>query len=266
MNPLPASTGWSWIKRGFALFGKQPIELSTLFLAFMFLVLALGLLPAEIGNISLLLLTPVFTMGFMQACVEVERGKRAHPGLLLTGFRSPAFRTLLLLGVMYLLASLLASVVFAQIDDSVFRKVLERKIAVTSPEVQNSSFLYAMLASFLVYTPAAMAFWYAAPLIAWKRMKLGKAMFYSFFAVWRAHRIFLVYGLGWVGITFVFFFVLTVAAILTGGNQTLSVLITMPACVALFSIFFCTFYPSYTDIFGKPDGAADTPVADGLNR
>lgn len=264
MNKLPASAGWLWIKQGFALFAKQPIELATLFLAYMFLVLALNLVPL-LGSIAALMLTPVFAMSFMQACVDIERGKRVHPGLLLTGFRSPAFRTLLLLGLMYLIAALLASATFALLDDGTLQKVMERKITVTSPEFQNSRILSATLLAMAVYTPAAMAFWFAAPLIAWKRMKLGKAMFYSFFAVWRATRPFLAYGMGWVGILFAFFFVLGLLALLTGGSKLINMLIMLPASIALSSVMYCSFYPGYTDIFGKPDEAADHTAGGTLN-
>ena len=45
MEKIPAHTGWSWVKQGFALFRKQPAEMSTLFLAYMFLMLILGIIP-----------------------------------------------------------------------------------------------------------------------------------------------------------------------------------------------------------------------------
>ena len=38
---------------------------------------------------------------------------------------------------------------------------------------------------FIVYIPFAMATWFAAPLIGWKKMGFGKALFYSFFTVVR---------------------------------------------------------------------------------
>ena len=86
MEKLPANTGWIWVKEGFALFRKQPAELSTLFISYMFLMLGVGIIPV-IGQILPLVLVPVFSMAFMQACVQIEQGKRIYPNLLLTGFR-----------------------------------------------------------------------------------------------------------------------------------------------------------------------------------
>ena len=104
MEKLPAYAGWLWIKDGFALFRKQPIELSTLFLSYMFLMFAIGIIPV-LGQLLPLILVPVFSMAFMQACVHVEQGKRISSKLLLTGFRSPAFSKLLKLGGLYLAAA-----------------------------------------------------------------------------------------------------------------------------------------------------------------
>ena len=80
MEKLPANTGWIWIKEGFALFRKQPAEISTLFLAYMFLMLGLNLLQIPIlGQILPVILVPVFAMAFMQACLNIEQGKRVYP-------------------------------------------------------------------------------------------------------------------------------------------------------------------------------------------
>ena len=71
MEKLPAKTGWIWIKEGFALFRKQPAEISTLFLAYMFAMLLLNVVPL-LGRILPLVLVPVFAMSFMQACASTR--------------------------------------------------------------------------------------------------------------------------------------------------------------------------------------------------
>ena len=75
MEKLPANTGWLWIKEGFTLFRKQPAELSILFLSYMFLMFVIGIIPV-LGQLLPLMLVPVFSMAFMQACVHIEQGKR----------------------------------------------------------------------------------------------------------------------------------------------------------------------------------------------
>jgi len=254
MNKLPASAGWRWVKEGFALFRKQPAGLSTLFISYMFLMLTLNIIPV-IGAVLPLILVPVFAMAFMQACVHVEQGKRVYPNLLLTGFRSPAFRSLLLLGVLYLLAAVLAVAASSVVDGGVFWNVMNGKMALDSPEVRESAMPLGMLFSAAIYTPAAMAFWYAAPLIVWKDMRLAKAVFYSFFAVKNAGKAFLLYGLAW----FVLGVLLptiasTILALL--ASKTLALFMLMPLSIVLTVVMYCSFYPTYTEFFGRPYSTA----------
>ena len=107
MDKIPAKTGWLWVKEGFALFRKQPAELSTLFFGYMFLMMLLGIIPV-IGQLMPLILVPLFSMTFMHACVYIETGKKVYPNLLLVGFRSPFVRNLIKLGTLYLLAAIIA--------------------------------------------------------------------------------------------------------------------------------------------------------------
>lgn len=257
MQKLPASAGWSWIKEGIALVRKQPVELLTLFMAYMLLMLVLVSIPL-VGQIAAYILTPLFTMTFMQACVEVENGRRASLQLLLVGFKSPRSRTLLLLGLFYVVAALIASAVLVAIDKDTLLKLAEGKITIGSQEFRESRVPFAVLVSAALYTPAAMAFWYAAPLIAWKEMKIGKALFYSFFAVIKASKAFLIYGLGLTGIFLGALVAASILSILAGGNPLAARMISLPLVVLLFLVLYCSYYPNYADIFGKQQDPADT--------
>ncbi|WP_034299662.1 BPSS1780 family membrane protein [Herbaspirillum sp. RV1423] len=250
MEKLPAKTGWLWVKEGLALFRKQPAEVSTLFLSYMFLMLALGIVPV-IGQLLPLILVPVFAMSFMQACLHIEEGKRVYPNLLLVGFRSPALRSLLTLGVLYLLAASAAVGLSALVDGGVFWK------AMTGPgldpkDIEGSSIRLAMATAAIAYIPAAMAFWFAAPLIVWQKMPLGKALFYSFFAVRRAGKAFAVYGLVWLVIGVVLPAAVSTIVALLINNITVIVFILLPLSIILTVVMYCSFYPTYTAIFGRP--------------
>jgi hypothetical protein len=251
MENLPARTGWLWIKEGFALFRKQPAELSTLFIGYMFLMFALGIIPL-LGQLLPLLLVPVFSMAFMQACAEIEGGKRVYPKLLLTGFRSPALPTLLKLGGLYVLAAVVAVGASALIDGGVFWRVMTGRAALDAQTIQGSNMRLAMMFSALVYTPAAMAFWYAAPLAAWQEMGVWKAIFYSFFAVRRASRAFLVYGLGWLLLGVLLPVIFSMLVVLVTATPGLTMLVLLPLSILLTVIMYCSFYPTYTHVFGKP--------------
>lgn len=251
MEKLPAKTGWLWVKEGFALFRKQPAELSTLFFGYMFLMLALGLIPI-IGQLLPLILVPLFSMTFMHACVQVETGKRVYPNLLLVGFRSPAVRTLIKLGTLYLLAAIIAVGSSSLVDGGVFWQAVTGQIALDAQTVRDSNMTLAMLFAAAVYVPAAMAFWFAAPLIAWQNMGVGKAIFFSFFAVRRAGKAFLVYGLAWLAIGMILPVVLSSIVGLLFGSPTASIFILLPLSLVLTVIMYCSFYSTYTHLFGDP--------------
>ena len=255
MDKLPPSTGWLWVKEGFALFRKQPFEISTLFLCYMFLMLAIGFIPF-LGQILPMVLVPVFSMSFMQACVHIEQGRKVYPNLLLTGFRSPAVRNLMKLGVLYLAAAVVAVMASALIDGGVFWDVMSGQKELSAQTIRGSNLSLAILFSAAVYTPATMAFWYAAPLVAWQKMGIGKAIFYSFFAVQRAGKAFLIYGLSWVLIgVFLPAFLSTIVALIIGKAV---VLLLLPLSLILTVVMYCSFYPTYTHIFGRPEQPSTT--------
>ncbi len=252
MQKFPAHLGWLWIKEGFALFRKQPAELSTLFLSYFFLMIVIGIIPI-IGQILPLILIPVFTMAFMQACSDVEQGKRVYPSLLLTGFRSPAFITLLKLGALYVLAAIIAIAASSLIDGGVFFKAMTGQITLDEETVQGSNMSLAMLFAAVVYVPAAMSFWYAAPLVAWQRMGLMQSIFYSFFSVRRAGKAFLVYGLAWIVVGVLLPVLISgIIALITGSRQV-TVMILLPLSMIMTIIMYCSFYPTYTHVFGNPN-------------
>jgi hypothetical protein len=251
MEKLPAATGWLWIRQGFSLFRKQPAELSTLFLSYMFLMMVITIIPL-LGQLLPLVLVPVFSMAFMQACVQVEKGQRVYPNLLLTGFRSPAFKTLVILGVLNVLAAIMAIGASALVDGGVFWTVMTGSGRVDAKTVQGSGITLAMLMAATLYTPAAMAFWFAAPLIAWQGMSLGKALFFSFHAVKRAGRAFLLYGLGWAGIGVLLPLLLSTLLGQLTGSPLLMMIVLLPLSIVLTVVMYCSFYPTYATLFGKP--------------
>jgi hypothetical protein len=255
MEKLPASVGWLWLKQGFALFRKQPAEMSTLFLSYMFLMFAVGVIPL-LGQILPIVLVPIFSMAFMQACMNIEQGKKVYPNLLLTGFRSPVFPRLLQLGVLYLLAAVAAIAASVLVDGGVFWNVMSGRAAMDPATVRDSNMSMAMLFAAIVYTPAAMAFWYAAPLVAWQNMGVVKAIFYSFFAVKRAGKAFLVYGLAWIVIGVLVPVIISSVIALLFGKAAVVMLILLPLSILMTVVMYCSFYPTYTDVFGRPEPAA----------
>jgi hypothetical protein len=260
MEKISARTGWLWVKEGFALFRKQPAEISTLFLSYMFLMLAVGIIPV-VGQILPLLLVPTFAMSFMQACVQIEQGKRVYPNLLLTGFRSPSFPSLVTLGIIYLLGTALALGASRLVDGGILWDVMTGQRPLDDKSISDANLLLPMLVSAAVYTPVAMAFWYAAPLVTWQKMGVGKSIFFSFFAVQRAGKAFLVYGLSWAAIGIALPALISTLVAVLFGKATVAVMFLLPLSIILTVVMYCSFYPTYTMIFGRPEDPATSTVA-----
>lgn len=251
MEKLPPRTGWLWVKQGFGLFRQQPGGLATLFLGYMFCMLAAGFLPL-LGMVLPVILVPVFSIAFMQACVDIEQGKRVMPQLLLTGFRKPVLPWLCALGLLYLLTAVLAIGVSALIDGGVFWQLVTGQIDAKDAAASDTSVGSAILMTIVLYIPAAMSFCFAAPLVCWQNMSLGKALFFSFFAVLRALPAFITFAASWFAISVV----LSQAVILVFGRSTLLMPVMLPLSIVMTVIMHCSFYASYRQIFGAPGGAA----------
>jgi hypothetical protein len=254
MQKIPAAIGLAWFKQGFAIFRRQPAEISTLFLAYTFLMMAVNFVPV-IGQILPLLLVPIFSMAFMQACAQVTAGKRVYPTLLMVGFHSPALKRLLVLGVIYLLSILLSVAASSVIDGGAFWSMLTKNNPADSAKLAEANWVQGMLVAGIVYLPASMCLWFAAPLVAWQNMSVGKAIFYSFFAVIAAGRAFLTYAFAWLVMGIIVPSILSTVIVLIFQNAIIALLIIVPVSLMLTAILYCSFYPIYVTVFGTADNA-----------
>ena len=249
MNNLPARTGWDWLKQGTSLFRKQPAALTTILFASIVCSIGLSILPI-IGTVLSPLLIPSFSMAFMQACLMIENGDRVTPGVLLTGFRRPALGALCKVGTIYLVVGLVEMlVVVMMLGPEFFEKVAERQANPNDAAALLSTEIGVFMLIALINLVMLVTLYFAAPLTYWKHMKTGKAVFYSFFAVVRSARVFLVLLLAW----FAAFFVLASLMSIVFGPGTLGrILLTW--LVFLFMLLLqCSMYAGYRTIFGKPN-------------
>lgn len=251
MEKVPASAGWQWVKQGFSLFRRQPAEMSTLFVLYVFLTGLLSLVPV-IGPILRFVLVPAFSMAFMVACANIERGKRVYPKVILAVFRSPALKSLLVLGILYLLAAILALVFTNIVDGGAFWQAINSPTTPDAKTVADSSIVFSTFFAVMVYLSISLLLWYAAPLIAWQNMGVGKAIFFSFFAVVRAFKAFLVYIFAWMTIGMVLIFTISTLLRVLIDNMEIEVFLLLPFAILIMVVVQCSFYPSYTQIFGIP--------------
>jgi hypothetical protein len=255
MNDLPARTGWEWLKQGIGLFRKQPAALTTLLFANILFSIGLSAVPI-LGSVLAVVLIPSFTMAFMQACLMIENGDRVTPAVLLTGFRQPALVELCKLGLVYLAVSLLMMVITRlAIPPEVIMQMMPRPDAKTPPTIQTSHML-ALFGVFLLDVAVLVTLCFAAPLTYWKHMGPGKATFYSFFAVIRTARPFLVLLAAWFGI----FFGVCIVAALVFGDAALGRVVLMWLIFLFMLLLQCAMYAGYRTIFGKPADQSPQPA------
>jgi len=249
MNNLPASTGWDWLKQGIGLFRKQPAALTTLLFANILISIALSAIPV-LGPVLAVVLVPSFSMAFMQACLMIENGDRVTPAVLLTGFRQPALPGLLKVGLIYFGVGILLMIVTNIVG---IPELMERIAKATDPknppDVAPSDML-ALFGILLLNVAIMVTLCFAAPLTYWKRMGPGKATFYSFFAVVRTARVFLVMLAAW----FAIFMAVMMAAVLVFGNASVGRVVVMWLMFLFVLLLQCGMYAGYRTIFGKPVG------------
>ena len=249
INPLRAATGWRWVRDGFALLRKQPIALLAItFLNLM--LLSLSVVIPLVGAVSPLVLTPALMVGLMHAARAAEAGRMPSPGLLFAGFRDAggtAWRPLLILGAFNAAATLAALALAALADGGTLMRLATGQAGADEVGPDDSSMLYAAIVFVLVYTPIQMAMWYAPLFAAWHSVPPAKALFFSFFAVWRNKWTFLVFGAGWFAVAFVASLAVRLLDAMLGDSPVLLSMLLSPLSLVLITAVYCSFWASYRD-------------------
>ncbi len=249
INPLRAATGWRWVRDGFSLLRRQPIALLAItFLNLM--LLSLSVVIPLVGAVSPLVLTPALMVGLMHAVRSAEAGRMPSPGLLFAGFRDAggtAWRPLLVLGGFNAAATLAALALAALADGGTLMLLATGQAGADEVGADESSMLYAAVVFVLVYTPIQMAMWYAPLFAAWHKVPPAKALFFSFFAVWRNKWAFLVFGAGWFAVAFLASLAVRLLDSLLGDSPVLLSMLLSPLSLVLITAVYCSFWASYRD-------------------
>ena len=87
-----------------------------------------------------------------------------------------------------------------------------------------------------------------------------KAIFYSFFAVRRCGKAFLAYALGWIVIGIAVPAIISAVLSLLLGKTLVTVMLLMPLSVIMTIVMYCSFYPTYLQVFERPAPSASTPT------
>ena len=247
ISRTPAAAGMAWIKQGWHLFKQAPIPWTGM-TALVFLVLmAVGMVPLA-GLVAVHMLSPFIVAGYMAASRGGSRGETVSFIYLAAGWReNPNRNTLLLVGALYMLGTLLIFQLVKYFTDGDMQALLQQTqnpAAMTPEQAEQilATALPAMALGTLLFAPLLMATWFAPALVLFETFPAGKSLWWSLWACWMNWRSILLYSLilGMIGM---------VALILPFG---LGLLIFVPWTLT-------STYAAYEDIFLRVE-PADPPI------
>lgn len=264
---LTTRQGWGWLSAGFAIFFKNPPLLTLIILSYWLIVALVNSVPL-LGPVIATVCIPAFSVGLMNASRNLDNGRPLQIQVLFSGFRTQT-KTLLILGGLYLGASVLVLGASALADGGIFLQTMVGSYRPTPDEIGSGEFLAAAQIALILMTPVVMAWWYAPVLVAWHGFTPGKSLFFSLVACLRNWRPFLAYG----ACVMLFGGLLpglllgVLVSILPDAANIVTSLFTLPLVFVLAPTLIASFYVSYREVFSAHDGeegdAGQNPVTEG---
>jgi len=263
---IPSIRGVAWVSESFALFLKNPLGFSLLFMLFLVAALILMALPF-VGALLLLAAMPLLTLGFAAATRTAQRGESVRAGLLFEPFKAAGDTqrrgALLRLCVLYAAATAVVMLLAQAIDGGSFERLqilfaAERTEAnktridalLADPRLASGMFVRVALIAAL-----SVPFWHAPMLVWWNGQGIAQSLFSSTLACWRNRGAFLINMLVWLGISAAFGVLASVLISLLGMPQLVTVMV--PPAVLMFSVvFYVSLYLMYADCFASAQAPA----------
>lgn len=252
---VPAGRGWRWLAEGFFLFRRNPPALALLVILYWVLMAIINVVP-HVGPIIASLSIPVFSVGLMNACRQIDLRAAGGPplaiGVLFSAFR-PNPAPLVALGGLYLVLTLLVLGTSSLVDGGTLMQLM---LGNNPPReaIEEREFLIATQLALLLLMPVVMAYWYAPVLVAWHSFSPAKALFFSFFACLRNWRAFLAYGVSLAVWCVLLPGVVTglLAGLLVDTSLVVG-LLSAPVLLILAPTVFASFYVTYRDVFAAAE-------------
>lgn len=253
---LSPSAGWQWIYAGWYLFRQQPMALFS-WAMFVTLLLIIGTLTAPIGPLLFIALMPTITFVTLSISRDVHAKRRLGPRQWLEPLKQAGlFKKLFVLGLLYVAICLGVGVLvflpFAGDLSAAMTTLAETQdVAPLIEVVRTPMILFAIL-----YFILAALFWYTPVLIGWHNTSILQSLFFSAIACWRNKFAFLVYGIAWAAIFFIVDFLIG-ALVSIGVSIDLAATLQVPVNIAIGSVLYASFYPTYISVFGQPSEMVD---------
>jgi hypothetical protein len=240
---LPARHGFLWLIASFKIFRSNPPMVTALTMGYMFVVVAVNLLP-YIGPFLLPLALPSLIVVLANGCRAIQRGGGIGTIALTVGVQKRRVE-LVRLGGLHLIGSLVILVASSVMEGGPITLVGPGKT------VDEQEVLAAMARLMIVALPVVAAFWFAPLLTAWDEVSPVKSVFFSFIASWRNWRAFAVYGLAasLIAVAVPGILLITASAISETLANVLSITLKMLLIFVVAPIMMASVFVSYQDVF-----------------
>lgn len=258
-NPraVAAPEGLRWLPEGIRLMRQYPLAWFTALMVYWAIISFLGLIPV-VGMVISLLIAPALALGFVALAHAMATQVAPRVDLLWVGLKPERRRAMLQLGMVYGIAVALLVMVVGLVAPEVAPEV-----AKAEPTAALGFTTTQLVWGMVLYIPILMAFWFSPQLVMWQGFGAGKAIFYSFFAVWLNRGAFLFYAASWAALGLVFAAILAlVFAVLPAATPGQLILAVLPASLLLMAVGHGSVYASTVALFaeGTPADPAEPPA------
>lgn len=246
---LPARHGFLWLIASARIFRSNPPLVTALTMAYMFVIIAVNLVP-YIGPFLLPLALPSLIVVLANGCRAIQRGGGVGSVALTYGIQKRRIE-LVRLGGLHLIGSLVILLASSAIEGG--------PVTLGGPgsSADEGEMLAAMARLMIIAMPVVAAFWFAPLLAAWDEVAPTKAVFFSFVASWRNWRAFATYGLAAALIAVVApgILLITAGAISDVLANALSIALKMVLIFVVAPVMMVSVFVSYQDVFhGEAEG------------
>lgn len=270
--------GAAWVRKGFQVFGRQPLGFASLLAACLFASLLFGLVPL-VGSIATLVLAPAGSLLFMIGSRRVGEGQTAMPAAIVDLVTADRRRliALLKLGLAYAATTFfffwLADVLDGGALASFFASLKDAKTTADTEaaalRVADARVQFGLMLRLGFLGLLSIAFWHAPALVFWGAQGWAKSLFFSSVAIWRNKGAFALYSLVWLALLMVLLAVVSIGAGLFGPDRF--VIVAAPLMLVFLTLFYASLWFSFADCFsasptagpaadeGDPPGPAEPP-------
>jgi len=260
----PARRGVAWLKEAAGMLSAARVPWLLLILAYYVVQFAVSVVPV-VGPLAMMVMRPVFGVGFLAAAWTQERGGLPSMRHLFRGFQTNLW-ALLPIGVVLVVGTTLAVLATALVDGGVLLDALTSNAKPDEALAANGRVEAAMLFGIVCALPTLLAVWFAPALVVFQDCSARVALVASLRAALANWQALAVYGL-------VLFFY---GGILPGVVIAIISLVVPPAVVpyvivAILVPYFVLLaatqaisdYVAYRDIFHAHEADAAPPAETG---